>query len=208
MITLTKDFLSCRKQRVVLNGQHSSWTDVKTGVSQRSILGPLLFLIYINDLPNGLNSNVKLFADDTSLFFVVHNITDSANLLNSDLSKINEWALQWKMRFNPDPIKQAQEIIFSRKTSKRNHSGLMFNNSIVNLTTNHKHLGMIFDLKLSFDEHSKFVLKKINKTVGLIRKFQGILPRTSLTTIYKSFARPHLDYGDIIYDQTFNESKD
>ena len=208
MITLTKDFLSCRKQRVVLNGQHSSWTDVKAGVSQRSILGPLLFLIYINDLPNGLNSNVKLFADETSLFFVVHNITDSANLLNSDLSKIKEWTLQWKMSFNPDPIKQAQEITFSRKTSKRNHSGLMFNNSIVNLTTNHKHLGMIFDLKLNFDEHSKFVLKKINKTVGLIRKFQGILPRTSLTTIYKSFARPHLDYGDIIYDQTFNESKE
>ena len=124
----------------MLNGQHSSWADVKVGVPQGSILGPLLFLIYINDLPNGLNSNVTLFADDTSLFSVVHNITDSANLLNSDLSKINEWALQWKMSFNPDPIKQAQEIIFSRKTSKRNHPGLTFNNNIVNLTTKHKHL--------------------------------------------------------------------
>ena len=128
-------------------------------------------------MPNGLNSNVKLFADDTSLFSVVDDITDSANLLNSDLSKINEWALQWKMSFNPDPIKQAQEIIFSRKTSKRNHPGLMFDNNIVNLTTNHKHLGMIFDSK-----------------------------KTSLITIYKLFARPHLDYDDIIYDQTFNES--
>ena len=93
-------------------------------------------------------------------FSVVHNITDSANLLNSDLSKINEWALQWKMSFNPDPTKQAQEIIFSRKTSQRNHPGLMFNNSIVNVTTIHKHLGMIFDSKLSFDEHLKSVLKK------------------------------------------------
>ena len=90
LITLIKDFLSCRKQRVVLNGQHSSWADVKAGVPQGSILGPLLFLIYINDLPNGLNSNVKLFADDTSLFSVVHNITDSANLLNSKFSKINK----------------------------------------------------------------------------------------------------------------------
>ena len=193
LITLIKDFLSCRKQRVVLNGQHSSWADVKTGVPQGSILGPLLFLIYINDLPNGLNSNVKLFADDTSLFSVVHNITDSANLLNSDLSEINEWALQWKMSFNPDPIKQA-------------HPGLMFNNNIVNLTTNHKHLGMILYSKLGFDEHLTSALKKISKTVGLLRKFQGILPRTSLITIYKSFARPHLDYGDIIYDQIFNES--
>ena len=120
--------MSCRKQRVVLNGQHSPWADVKAGVPQGSILGPSLFLIYINDLPNGLNAIVELFADDTSLFSVVHNITDSVDLLNSDLSKINEWALQWKMSFNPDPVKQAQEIIFSRKTSKRNHPGQMFNN--------------------------------------------------------------------------------
>ena len=157
--SLIKDFKSC-KNRVALNGQYSSLADAQAGVPQWSILGPLLFLIYINDLPNGLNSNAKLFADDTSLFSVVHNITDSANLLNSDLSKIDEWALQWKMSFNPDPTKQAQEIIFSRKTSQRNHPGLMFNNSIVNVTTIHKHLGMIFDSKLSFDEHLKSVLKK------------------------------------------------
>ena len=81
----------------------------------------------------------------------------------------------------------------------------MFNNSIVNVTSIHKHLGMILDSKLSFDEHLKSVLKRISKTVGLFRKFQGILPRTSLITIYKSFARLHLDYGDIIYDQTFNQ---
>ena len=82
----------------------------------------------------------------------------------------------------------------------------MFNNNIVNLTTIHKHLGMIFDSKLNVDQHLKSVLKKISKPVGLLRKFQGILPRTSLTIIYKSFARPHLDYGNIICGQTFNES--
>ena len=91
------------------------------------------------------------------------------------------------MSLNLDPTKQAQEIIFSRKTSLKNHPGLMFNNSIVNVTSIHNHLGMIFDSKLSFDEH-------------------GILPRTSLIIIYKLFARPHLGYGDIIYDQTFKES--
>ena len=85
-----------------------SWADVKGGVPQGSILGPLLFLIFNNYLPNGLNSNVKVFADDTSLFSVAHNINDSANLLNSDLFKIDEWALQWKMSFNLDPTKQAQ----------------------------------------------------------------------------------------------------
>ena len=88
LISLIKDFLSCRKQSVELNGQHPSWADVKEGVPQGWVLGALLFLVYINDLPNGLNSNVKLFADDKSLFSVVHNITESANLLNSNLSKI------------------------------------------------------------------------------------------------------------------------
>ena len=144
------------------------------GVPQWSILGPLLLLIYISDLPNGFNSNVKLFADDTSQFFVVHNITDSASLLNSDLSKINEWALQWKMSFSSDPAKQVQEIIFSCKTSKRNHPGPMFNNNIVNLTTIHKHLGTIFDSKLSFDEHLKSVFKKLVKLFTL--KISRYLP--------------------------------
>ena len=124
LITLIKDFLSRRKQRVVLNGQHSSWEDVKAGVPQGLIIGPLLFLIYINDLRNGLNSNAKLFADGKLLFSVVHNITHSAKLLNSDLCKINEWALQWKMNFNPDTTKQAQEIIFSRKNLTENPPSL------------------------------------------------------------------------------------
>ena len=80
-------------------------------VPQGSVLDPLPFLIYINDLPNGLKSNVKLFANDTSLFSVIYNITESASVLNSDLSKTDEWALQWKMSFYSDPTKQAQEII-------------------------------------------------------------------------------------------------
>ena len=87
----------------------------------------------------------------TLLFSVIYNITVSVNLLKNNLSKIKEWALQWKISFNQDPIKQTQEIIFSRKTSNRNHSGLMFNNNVVNLTSIHKHSGMMIDLKLSFD---------------------------------------------------------
>ena len=74
----------------MLNGQHSSWANVKAGVPQGPILGPLLFLIYINDLSNGFNSSVKLFADDTPLFSAVNIITDSANLLKSNLSEMNE----------------------------------------------------------------------------------------------------------------------
>ena len=117
LLSLLSSFLRNRKQRVVLNGQ-TSWADVNAGVPQGSILGPLLFLIYINDLADGLSSNPKLFADDTSLFSVAHNANTTPKELNNDLVKINRWAYQWKMSFNPDPSKQIQEVIFSRKTKK------------------------------------------------------------------------------------------
>ena len=84
------DFLRNRKQRVKLNGESYSWTNANAGAPQGSILGPLLFLIYINDLPDGLSSNAKLFADDTSLFSGVHYINTSAIELNSGLKKIND----------------------------------------------------------------------------------------------------------------------
>ena len=121
LLSVLSDFLKDRKQRVILNGQVSSWTGVTAGVPQGSILGPILFLVYINDLADGLSSNAKLFADDTSLFSVIQDVGTSANELNNDLYQINKWAFQWKMSFKTDPSKQAQEIIFSRKTKKISH---------------------------------------------------------------------------------------
>ena len=94
LLDILSDFLSDRKQRVVLNGQKSTWENVNAGVPQGSILGPLLFLIYINDLSGNLSSKAKLFADDTSLFNVVHDINTSANGVNNDLKKVSNWALQ------------------------------------------------------------------------------------------------------------------
>ena len=131
MLNILSDFLRNRKQRVTLNGQSSSWTNVNGGVPQGSILGPLLFLIYINNLPDDLSSNAKLFADYTSLFSVVHDINASVIKLNSDLKKINDWAFQWKVAFNPDRSYQAQEIIFGRKLKKTTHPPLLFNNNNV-----------------------------------------------------------------------------
>ena len=96
--TLT-NFLKLRKQRVVLNGQLSSWSSIETGVPQRSILSPLLFLVYVNHLSDGLTTITRLFADDNSLLSVVDDITFSATNLKRDLSKINAWANQWKMTF-------------------------------------------------------------------------------------------------------------
>ena len=117
-----------RFQRVVLNGQTSEWLPAKAGVPQGSILGPLFFLIYINGLSVDITSTVKLFADDTSLFSIVHDPNTSENELNKDLKEISEWAYQWKMLFNPDQHKQAQEVIYSRKITKSSHPQISFNN--------------------------------------------------------------------------------
>ena len=108
-----------------------------------------------------------------------------------------EWNLQLKTSFNLGPTKQVQQIIFSHKTSKRTHPGLIFNCNMVNLTTTRKHFEMMLDSTLPFDEHLEPVLSKISKTIGLFRQFQRILPRTNLLTICQSLARLHLDNGDI-----------
>ena len=157
------DFLSCRKQRVVLNGWHSSWDNVTVGVQQGSILGPLLFLIYINNLPNDLSSNCKHFGDDTSLFSQVDNTHTSATTLSQGLNAITNWAFQWKMVFNPDLNRQAQEVIFSRKIKKLLHPTLLFNNIPLSNSLFQKHLGLTLDIKLNFLEHIKCITKKLVK---------------------------------------------
>ena len=160
----------------------------------------MLFFIYINDLADGLSSNTKFFADDTSLFSVIHDSVITTSELNSDLATIKQWAFQGKMNFNPDPNKQAQEVIFSRKLNKVCHPPLCFNNNNVSQASSQKHLGLTLDNRLTFDEHLTNVSNKISKTIGLLRKLQNILPSPALCTIYKCFIRPHLDYRDIFYD--------
>ena len=124
LLNLISSFLSNRKQRVVLNGVDSEWENIYSGVPQGSVLGPLLFLIYINDLADNIKSSIKLFADDSSLFIKVKDIEEAQLLLTSDLDKISTWAYQWKMQFNPDITKQAIEVIFSTKYKKDNHPPL------------------------------------------------------------------------------------
>ena len=168
-------------------------------------MGPLLFLIDTNDLPDNLQSTVKLFADDTSLFSTVYDPNISANQLDSDLKKVSHWAYKWKMTFNPDLPKQAQEVTFSRKTVKISHPSfkisLIFNTLPVARITCQKHLALYLHEKFSFSNHINAIISKANNGIAIVKNLSNTLPRNSLLTIYKSFVRPHLDYCDIIYDQ-------
>ena len=138
---------------------------------------------------------------------MVHNNNTPAEILNRDLQKISQWSHKWNMSFNPDISKQAQEVIFSRKQAKSVNPDLVFNNTPVHQTHSlPETFRSIFRQKLNFKLHIKEKISKVMKGICIIKKLSNVLPRKSLITIYKSFVRPHLDYGDLIYDQPNNES--
>ena len=199
LLDLFTDYLSNRKQRVVLNGMNSEWSPLLSGVPQGSVLGPLLFLIYVNDLENGIKSKIKFFADDTSLFSVIHDPIISASELNHDLQLIHKWAQQWKMSFNPDPTKPAEEILFSVKRNSPLHPPIYYNGIEVKRVPTHKHLGLIFDPKLSFTSHVDEISATARKGIGLIKHLRPYLPVNSLEQIYKMRIRSHFDYCDYIF---------
>ena len=155
----------------------------------------ILFLPYPSCLPMTL-----------PLFSTVSDIKISSDDLNCDLSTINKWAFQWKMVFNPDPTKQATEVVFSRKNKPVNHPTLYFNDIPVASAPFQKHLGLFLDEKLTFGHHLNEKISKANKGIGLIKRLYSYLPRKSLLNIYKSFIRPHLDYGDVKYNQPQNDT--
>ena len=124
LLNVLTNYLSNRMQRVVVNGSQSNFLPIESGVPQGSVLGPLLFLVFINDLQKNIQSKIKFFADDTMLFSTVHDPDISASDLNHDLQVISKWAFQWKLSFNPDPTKQAVEMIFSHKYKATQHPPL------------------------------------------------------------------------------------
>ena len=117
---------------------------------------------------------------------------------------ISKWAHNWKMLFNPDPNKPAQEVLFSRKKQVQIHPAISLNIIQVERAPYQKYLVLILDEKLNFKQHIVSAISKVNKGISIIKKLRNSLPRKSLITIYKAFLRPLIDYGDIIYDQPQN----
>ena len=199
LLNLLENYLSNRKQRVVLNGINSTWKPILSGVPQGSVLGPLLFLIYINGLTDQISSNIKLFADDASLFIKVTDVDAAHETLINDLGKITAWANQWKMKFNPDISKQAVEIIFSNKYKKPNHPPISFGGIPVARAESTKHIGLILDQRLSFREHILESIEKAKQGLSVMKFLSKYVNRKILDLSFTMHVRPHLEYGDTIY---------
>ena len=170
-----------------------------------SILCPLFFIFYISDLSENLKSTAKLFGGNTSIFHVVNKDPNiSAEILNHDLTRISEWAYRWKMSFNLDPLKQTQEVLFSNKVTKTNHPNIIFNGNTEQKSANQKHLGLILNEKLTFNDHITYNLTNVSKLTSSFRKLYHYMLLDSLITIYKSFIRPNLDNADVVFGKSSN----
>ena len=191
------DYLTNREQRVVIPGAMSNWVSITAGVPQGSILGPLLFLIYINDIVKEVDSHIRLFADDTSLFLKVDHISSAAETLNSDINKISIWAKSWLVSFNPT---KTESVIFSRKSNSSNHPPLTMDNEIISEFSSHKHLGVILAKDCSWQSQIDCIKDKAWKRISIMRKLKFQLDRSSLENIYLSFIRPILEFSDVIWD--------
>ncbi|KAK6174541.1 hypothetical protein SNE40_017797 [Patella caerulea] len=195
-LLLIENYLSNRQQVVVIKNETSKMKTVEAGVPQGSVLGPTLFLIYINDVIKNINSHVRLFADDTSLYVTIEDPVLCQTSLNDDLSKISTWSIDWKVNFNPN---KTESMTFSRKKSPSSFH-VNFNNTDIVDTTDHKHLGLIFNSSGQWTVHINSIIIKVGKLVDVLRSFKYKLSRKSLDTIYKSFILPIFDYADVIYD--------
>ena len=197
-LDLFNSYLSNRKQVVVVDGIKSEMKDIGAGVPQGSRLGPLLWILYVNDIVESLESEVLLFADDTCLFASARDPAQTADILNRDLTKISEWATRWKVSFNPN---KSKDLIFSSKKVLQNSPPLMFNNTYVTRVHEHRHLGVWLSSSLSWSRQIHETCLRANGKLAVLRSVK-FLSRSTLDLLYKLTVRSVVDYGLIIYYQT------
>lgn len=200
-----KHFLTDRTQQVVVEGHASTPVVVSSGVPQGTVLGPLLFLIYINDMPTNISpgTSIKLFADDAMLYRIVNNEQDSQTL-QTDLNHLTRWELDWQMSFNPS---KCEVMHITRSRSPRNTHYTIHDTTleIVPLAT---HLGIDITSTLSWNNHVTKIANKANSKLGFLRRNIRSVPLTVKTHAYQSLVRPHLEYCSPVWDPyTLQNSK-
>ena len=190
-----KAFLENRKQRVVIRGCKSEKLDVLSGVPQGSVLGPILFLIFINDLPNCTNCPVCLFADDSKIYCRIPrknktktDVDGTHEMLQQDLHELEEWARKWKMSFN---VNKCKIMHLGYGNEKQNYE---LNGTVLAETTEEKDLGVLIDNDLKFSRHIKGVVAKANRMIGLIKISFQCIDDEMFLNLYNTLIRPLLEY--------------
>ena len=191
------DYLHNRLQRVVINGSHSTWVEITAGVPQGSILGPLLFLVYVNDIVIDINSDILLYADDTILMRVITDPAQDIRTVNNDLENLNKWAQQWAISFSPS---KSEHMIISKRTNHIHYDQIVLDSTVVERVARHSHLGLVITETMSWEPHIRSRIEKAAPTLNLLVRNTVLLPRHVKETIYKTFIRPVLEYGCVIYD--------
>ena len=193
--TWISNFLTKRRQRVVVDGDHSQWVHVRSGVPQGTVLGPLLFLAYINDLPDKITSEVRLFADDCVMYRPIHDDSD-VERLQTDLNTLSLWQDNWQMQFN---AKKCFVLKVSHSRTKSTHQYTL-GQSILQETDSHSYLGVSITKDLKWDSHINQCVSKAKRVLGLVCRNLHPCNTDLKATAYKSLVRPHLEYSCTVWD--------
>ena len=184
--------LTNRKQRVVVQGQASSWAGVTSGIPQGSVLGPLCFLIYINDMPDIIKSHVNLYADDAKIYGVA-NTEEDRRKIQDDISAVVKWTGKWQLPLN---IKKCKVLHLGPKNQNHDYT---LEGSMIEKTELEKDLGIMVDKGIKFHTQCASVVKKANMMLGIIKKGFDFLDEKNVTLIYKAMVRPILEYANVVW---------
>ena len=182
IINWIEQWLTDRRQRVVVDGEVSSWKPVLSGVPQGSVLGPILFLVYIDDLEEGVTGNILKFADDTKLFRKTKDIGDKQNL-QDDIDKLVKWSEKWQMLFN-----------FGKCKYLHTGPGNTGMNYKMGGTVKEKDLGVSMNANMKVSEQCRIAASKGNQVLGMIRRNITYKEKSLIVPLYKAIVRPHLEY--------------
>jgi len=200
VINWISNWLENRMQRVCINGTSSGWRVVLSGVPQGSVLGPLLFLIFINDLDLRLLSTILKFADDTKILGKAITPTDRLQL-QLDLDELCKWAKDWQMKFNVSKCK------VMHTGSSNSNSTYFMNGQQLSEVTEHKDLGIMISSTLKVADHCQYACNKANKMLGLLKRTIKHKNYTVMVQLYKSLVRPHLEYGSTAWNPHYSKDK-
>ena len=198
-----KSYLTTRKQYVLYNNVKSRTLDITCGVPQGSILGPLLFLIYVNDIANCLNhSKVIVFADDTTIFSSSKSIHSLYKNVNADLAELSNWFRANKLALN---VNKSNYMLFRSNATLDTHVGniLKIGPDEIEHKTSCKFLGIIIDNQLRWNDHINYINVQISRSVYILKSVKHVLPSKLLKTLYFTMVQPYLTYGIILWGSTF-----